>query len=147
MYCFQNLVSDLGTFLQLCTNKNWYWVCTMCEHKELTFLIWDIFCGACSQRVEFASIMRKAETFLITNANSLKLAASSTYWDVPPDFRNAMTLLCSEHMCVCSAVTHKQCTSSFYLPNIACLSGHLNTMYENVCITCMKCTQHPIWNV
>ena len=24
MHCFQKIVSDLGTFLQLCTNKNWY---------------------------------------------------------------------------------------------------------------------------
>ena len=23
MHCFQKLVSDLGTFLHICTNKNW----------------------------------------------------------------------------------------------------------------------------
>ena len=42
MHCFQKLVSDLGTFLQL-------------------FL--QLFCGACSQSGELASIMRKGRNF------------------------------------------------------------------------------------
>ena len=72
MHCFQKLVSDLGTFLQLYVQiKTGIEFALVCEHKDIAFLFWDIFCGACSQWGELASIMRKAETFLITDANSV----------------------------------------------------------------------------
>ena len=35
----------------------------VCEHKDIAFLFWDIFCGACSQWGELASIMRKGRNF------------------------------------------------------------------------------------
>ena len=33
------------------------------EHNDLAFLFWDIFCGACSQWGELASIIRKGRNF------------------------------------------------------------------------------------
>ena len=49
MHCFQKLVSDLGTFFQLCTNKIPIEFALQDEHKHIAFLIWDIFCGVYSQ--------------------------------------------------------------------------------------------------
>ena len=43
MLCFQKLVSDLGTFLHLCVNKIAIEFALVYEHKDLAFLIWDIF--------------------------------------------------------------------------------------------------------
>ena len=45
MHCCQKLVSDLGTFFQLCTNKIPIEFALQDEHKHIAFLIWDIFCG------------------------------------------------------------------------------------------------------
>ena len=59
MHCFPNLVSDLGTFLHLCVNKIAIEFALGYEHKDIAFLFWDIFCRACSQWRELASIMRK----------------------------------------------------------------------------------------
>ena len=58
MHCFKKLNSDLGTFLhlKLCVNKIAIEFALVYEHKELEFLIWDIFCWACSQWRELASI-------------------------------------------------------------------------------------------
>ena len=44
MHCFQKLVSDLGTFLHICANKIAIEFALVYEHKDLAFLIWDIFC-------------------------------------------------------------------------------------------------------
>ena len=44
MHCFQKLVSDLGLFLHLCVNKTPIQFALVCEHKELEFLSWVIFC-------------------------------------------------------------------------------------------------------
>ena len=44
MHCFRKLVSDLGTFLHLCVNTTPIQFALVCEHKELEFLSWDIFC-------------------------------------------------------------------------------------------------------
>ena len=49
MHCCQKLVSDLGTFIQLCTNKIPIEFALQDEHKHIAFLIWDIFCGVYSQ--------------------------------------------------------------------------------------------------
>ena len=43
MHCFQKLVSDLGTFFQLCTNKIPIEFALQDEHKHIAFLIWNIF--------------------------------------------------------------------------------------------------------
>ena len=54
----------------------------VCEHKDLAFLFWDIFCGACSQWGELASIMRKGRIFPNDQCKFPSLTACSTK-DVP----------------------------------------------------------------
>ena len=44
MHCFQKLVLDLGTFLHQCVNEINIEFALVYQHKELKFLIWDIFC-------------------------------------------------------------------------------------------------------
>ena len=48
MHSFQKLVSDFGTFLQLYVQIKTA-IEFVYEHKDIPFLIWNIFCGACSQ--------------------------------------------------------------------------------------------------
>ena len=43
MHCFQKLDSDLGTFVT-CVNKIPIEFALGYEHKDLEFLIWDIYC-------------------------------------------------------------------------------------------------------
>ena len=43
MHCCQKLVSDLGTFFQLCTNKIPIEFALQDEHKHIAFLIWTSF--------------------------------------------------------------------------------------------------------
>ena len=48
----------IAVFQRLFINvlKNWYQIyktgiiAKVCDHKDIAFLLWDIFCGACSQR-------------------------------------------------------------------------------------------------
>ena len=47
MHSFKKLVSDFGTFLQLCKNKNFHWVCTKYMntktlHSNLPHLLWSL---------------------------------------------------------------------------------------------------------
>ena len=68
---FSKLVSDLGTFCQLCTNKIPIEFALQDEHKHIAIpnlghLLWSL-----QSMGKLASIMRKSRTFLITNANSL----------------------------------------------------------------------------
>ena len=72
MHCFQKLVSDIGTFFIYVQIKTGIEFALVCEHKDIAFLFWDIFCGACGQWGKFASIMRKGRNFShYTNANFL----------------------------------------------------------------------------
>ena len=59
MHSFPKLVSDLGTFRSYVKQKMVLSLHEVYEHKDLAFLFWDIFCGACRQWGELASKMRK----------------------------------------------------------------------------------------
>ena len=48
MHCCQKLVSDLGTYFQLCTNKIPIEFALQDEHKHIAFLIWDTVNGEIS---------------------------------------------------------------------------------------------------
>ena len=67
------------------------------QEKGYSFRMWDIFCGACSQWGEIASIMRKGRHFLITKvfywAISFDEAPIQT-WN-RADMIRALTYLCA----------------------------------------------------
>ena len=58
----------------------------VCEHKDIAFLFWDIFCGACSQWGELASTMRKGRNF--SNKRVRNLAVSKEPWDISEVIRD-----------------------------------------------------------
>ena len=54
LFCYNALFSKIGfsfrhIFSAICTNKIPIEFALQDEHKHIAFLIWDIFCGVCSQ--------------------------------------------------------------------------------------------------